>query len=98
MWKYIIIIIIAILVFSNLNPNTQSMILNWGKKAQNTAKNLVNVKGESVNNNEPYIDENNRTILGPVYQEVGCTNDLECQEWYDCSGCECDASIGKCWY
>lgn len=39
-----------------------------------------------------------RTILGPVYQEVQCVSDNECKEWYKCQDCACDITQGICYY
>lgn len=44
------------------------------------------------------VQNGERTILGPVYQEVQCVADLECQEWYKCQDCFCDKEQGVCYY
>lgn len=92
--KIIVIGVIVFLVYSNLSPDAQSKITNFLGGVKDKAASMFD---NSTTRTQPY-QEGNKTILGPVYQEVSCSNDLECQEWYKCSGCKCDSSTGQCWY
>jgi hypothetical protein len=86
---WLVIGIIAYLVIVS-NPE-------WKQKAID----IFNSIKSSVGGSDTKIESNNDgniTVLGPVYQEVPCAQDLECQEWYKCQGCYCNTVSGKCEY
>lgn len=94
LFKFALIVVVIYLVFTNLSPDAQSKISNFFGGIKDKAVDAFSNKSITQ---EPY-KEGDKIVLGPVYQEVSCVSDLECQEWYSCSACQCDQVTGQCWY